>query len=153
VFASFVGSLTHPIRDELIACYNGNTSYRFHFTPWTPHVSIGSLRFFLDTTVSSRFTLCPRGYGPASFRLYEAMQLGSVPVYISDNHVLPWSDELDWEEFCVVIDEKNITDLDATLINISDERYEYMRMRSRELYEDYFTLQGVTANILKRIEC
>ena len=37
----------------------------------------------------SLFSLCPRGYGPTSFRLYESIQLGSIPVYIAedDEHI------------------------------------------------------------------
>ncbi len=32
----------------------------------------------------SNFTLAPRGFGATSFRMYEALQLGSVPIYIWD---------------------------------------------------------------------
>lgn len=30
----------------------------------------------------SNFTLAPRGHGSSSFRMYEALQLGSIPIYI-----------------------------------------------------------------------
>lgn len=151
-FASFIGSLTHPIRDELITTFAGNTNYRFSCGLWTSCVSGESLRLFLDLTASSRFTLCPRGYGRATFRLYEAMQLGSIPVYISDHHVLPWEDELDWEEFCVIVDAGKVSNIDRILRRITDERYEQMRRRAREIYQAYFSLEGVAANILKRID-
>jgi xylogalacturonan beta-1,3-xylosyltransferase len=73
-----------------------------------------------DVTASSRFTLCPRGYDKATYRLYEAMQLGSVPVYISDHHVLPLADELDWEEFCVIVDAGQVSNIDRILTRITD---------------------------------
>src|SRR6266404_7012890 len=59
-FASFIGSLTHPIRDELITAFAGNKNYRFSCGSWTSRVSDKSLQLFLDVTASSRFTLCPR---------------------------------------------------------------------------------------------
>lgn len=150
-FASFIGSLTHPIRDELTTILAGNRNYRFSCSSWTSSVSDKSLQLFLDVTASSRFTLCPRGYGKATFRLYEAMQLGSVPVYISDHHVLPWADELDWEEFCVIVDAGQVSNIDRILTRITDERYAQMRRRARDIYQAYFSLEGVSANILKRI--
>jgi hypothetical protein len=151
-FASFIGSLTHPIRDELITIFAGNKKYRFSCGSWTSRVSDKSLQLFLDVTASSRFTLCPRGYGRASFRLYEAMQLGSVPVYISDHHVLPWAEELDWEEFCVIVDAAKVPDIDRILTRITDKKYERMRKRAKEIYPAYFSLEGVAANILRRID-
>ena len=30
----------------------------------------------------SEFHLCPRGYGPTSYRLYECLQAETIPVYI-----------------------------------------------------------------------
>ena len=52
------------------------------------------------------------GYGKSSFRLYEILQLGSVPVYISDIHYLPWMDELDWNDFCVPVNADEIEEID-----------------------------------------
>lgn len=38
----------------------------------------------------SSLALAPRGTGPTSFRLYEAMALGAVPVYIWEGGRAPW---------------------------------------------------------------
>jgi hypothetical protein len=35
-------------------------------------------RFIQD----SEFHLCPRGYGPTSYRLYECLQAETIPIYI-----------------------------------------------------------------------
>ena len=76
---------------------------------------------------------------------------GTVPVYISDDHALPWSDELDWEEFCVIIDDENIGNTYDILKSISDDTYSEMLKKGQELYQDYFSLQGVFENIIKRV--
>ena len=36
------------------------------------------------------FNLAPRGTGPTSFRFYEALQMGTVPVYIYDHNATLW---------------------------------------------------------------
>ena len=51
----------------------------------------------------SYFSICPRGYGPTSFRLYESIQMGTVPIYISDKFFLPYIEFLDWSEFAILL--------------------------------------------------
>ncbi len=31
---------------------------------------------------ASEFHLCPRGYGPTSYRLYECLQAETIPIYV-----------------------------------------------------------------------
>lgn len=47
---------------------------------------------------SSYIALCPRGQGAASFRFYEAMQLGTVPMHIGEPDVRPFKRAIDWDE-------------------------------------------------------
>ena len=151
VFASFVGSITHPIRYKLYeTCKNYNNFY-FSGQGWSPIVTKNRMDEFLNISNRSKFTLCPRGYGNTSFRLYECMQLDSIPVYISDDFYLPWSDELDWNEFCVIINESEIQDIANILDSVSDEKYLKMQNKIKEVYDKYFSLDGVCDNILKRI--
>ena len=52
----------------------------------------------------SVFVLCPRGFGPTSFRLGEAIQCEAIPIIIwEDELCLPYRDELDWESFSVLV--------------------------------------------------
>jgi Exostosin family len=52
-------------------------------------------RRYVDSVRASAFVLCPAGYGPSSFRLFESMMLGRAPVIISDEWVAPIGP--DWE--------------------------------------------------------
>ena len=63
---------------------------------------------YRDLISESYFSLCPRGYGPTSFRLYESISLGSVPIYISDDFFLPFKELIDWENLAVLIKPKEI---------------------------------------------
>lgn len=149
IFCSFVGSNTHPIRKILYEKYQDK--YTFYQTNWSPSISTNQLNNFIDITSRSRFALCPRGYGPSSFRLYESMQLGTIPVYVSDYHHLPWTDEIKWNEICVIIKEQEINEIDHILSSISDDLYEKMLNNIKKIYDKYFTLESVCNNILRRI--
>ena len=152
IFASFVGSVnTHRVRARMYQTLSGTTDYVLNIGNWSTQIPIQNFVNFMDVTTSSKFALCPRGYGRNSFRMYEVMQLGAIPVYISDELYLPWSDELDWNEFCVVVKEEKIGDLDARLKSISDSDYQSMQNKLREVYPKYFTLNGMFNNILKRL--
>jgi hypothetical protein len=149
IFCSFVGSNTHRIRQKIYEKYK-NIFY-FDQSNWQPSISNEKLNNFLNITTRSKFSLAPRGYGPTSFRLYEIFQLNSVPVYVSDRHYLPWSDEIVWKDICVLISENEINDIENILNNISEEKYNSMLKNINKIYSKYFTFEGVYANIIKRI--
>ena len=152
ILASFVGSRnTHPIRMDMCNHLSGKEGYEISAGNWSTTVPMDNFKKFLDITCSSKFGLAPRGYGKSSFRMYEILQLGTVPVYISDVHYLPWSDELDWNDFCVPVNEDEIEDIDAILKSIDDVEYNNLLENGKKVYEEYFTLEGMFKNIIKRI--
>lgn len=152
ILASFVGSRdTHPIRMDMCNHLSGKEGYEISAGNWSTTVPMDNFKKFLDITCSSKFGLAPRGYGKSSFRMYEILQLGTVPVYISDVHYLPWSDELDWNDFCVPVNEDEIEDIDAILKSIDDVEYNRLLENGRNVYEEYFTLESMFKNIVKRL--
>jgi glycosyltransferase involved in cell wall biosynthesis len=95
----------------------------------------------------SEFTLCPRGYGATSFRLYEALQLDSIPVYIYDKPWIPFEELVNWEEFCVLIHIDQIEKLHKILSNISEEEREKMRIAGKKAWKKFFTLESCCKTI------
>jgi len=153
--ASFVGSMTHPIR-QLV--YEQCKNYKdFYFNPpraWSQVVSDEALNEFIDVTERSAFCISPEGYGMSNFRNYQAFELGVVPVYISSRkHWLPWEDSLKWHDFCVIIKPDQIYRMHDILMEIYNdkERYNGMLKKAKELYNDWFTLEGTCNQILKRL--
>ena len=152
ILVSFIGSDTHPVRRRAIDSINGNDRVVVKSRGWNNNVPMNDLTQFLTITVRSEFCLCPRGYGKSSFRLYECMQMGTIPVYVSDEHYLPWSDELDWNEFCVLVTQEEIPDIYNRLNSMTEETKNQMRNKLEEVYDKYFSLSGMYDNIMKRVE-
>lgn len=153
IFCSFVGSATNPVRNHALQYFHSRQGYVINAFHWKPDVSIDQQNMFLDYTSRSRFTLCPRGYGATSYRLYEAMQLGSIPVYISDKHMLPWSDELNWNDFCIVYKkEDDYEKLDNYLKNMTETKVIQMQQKIKKIFLLYFTIPAVYNQIIKRIK-
>lgn len=150
--ASFVGSLTHQIRYKMIDACKHRTDIKMYVKNWNPIVNKNEFLTFIDLTLDSKFCLCPRGYGQSSFRMYEAMQLGSIPVYISDTPYLPFSDELNYEDFCVILSEKDLSNIGEILENYSDDKIEMMTIKMKEVWNKYFSLEGMYQQIIKRLK-
>src|SRR5690606_4276283 len=101
LLASFVGVIDYPsnnrtgVRSAMSDALMGRSG--FHL--WRGAGDVAGFEAVMSRTV---FALCPRGYGKTSFRLYESMQMGCVPVYIYDDPWLPYTDILDWSELAVL---------------------------------------------------
>jgi hypothetical protein len=155
IFCSFVG--TYVTNDEKYKCrlttfqtYQNDTDFYFSVPRhWQHIVNEQNFLEFINVTQRSKFTLCPRGYGLSSFRLYETMQLNSVPVYIFNKRFTPFEDILDWKEFCILIHESEISQLKEKLLSISENKYNEMLKRGQEVYKNYFTLEKTSQQILR----
>jgi len=101
--------------------------------------------------IKTVFALSPRGYGRTSFRMYEAIELGCIPVYIYDEPWLPYTDVIDWREFSVLCSQGDIDSLPERLKSISDSWRQSALSLADRLYDDYFTLDGMSRQIFRMI--
>jgi hypothetical protein len=77
---------------------------------------------FLKEIAKSKFIFCPRGIGSSSFRLYQTMMVGSVPIETGMNDY-PFDNEIDWNTFCIRGDLKNIYSLIEQSRQIDFDKY------------------------------
>ncbi|CAF2262340.1 unnamed protein product [Rotaria magnacalcarata] len=66
---------------------------------------------YIQSVQSSVFIFCPEGYLPWSPRMYESIRLGSIPMLLVDNIVLPFERFIDWRSFTVKINVSNIKNI------------------------------------------
>jgi hypothetical protein len=132
---SFVGSRTHPIRNELEQFKNQEAWY----ISYEPH----NIQDYCRIIHESLFTLCPRGYGANSFRICEALQYNSIPIYISDEFIEPFG--VDFNEIGVKVHSSNISGLPrvAGLMERTD---------INKYYNEYYTYNGCFNHIIKSLE-
>jgi hypothetical protein len=90
---------------------------------------------YREAILDSQFVLCPAGFGPATYRLYESMEMGRAPVILSDEWVPPQGPR--WDEFSVRIPECRASEICAILSNYSG-RHEVMGQLARRAWEQWF---------------
>jgi Exostosin family len=153
IFCSFVGAQTHDVRKIMFKSLSNNKLYTLQDIQWDWTVTSDKQKLYLDVLSKSKFTLCPRGYGAQSFRFYEALQLGSIPVYIhNDIKWTPYTDVLNWNEFCISIHINELNNLDDILTSIDDDKIVSMRQKGLEVYKKYFALNKMPQQILNRLK-
>jgi len=112
--ASFMGRLsTHPIRQKMAEKLSGINDIYIN------DGDIGSNKF-VNTVLSSYIVLCPRGYGGSSFRFYETMQLGVVPMLIGNIDTRPFKKYINWDDCSIFV--KNPSNIPKILKKYSKEQ-------------------------------
>ena len=66
---------------------------------------------YVENLRDSDYVLCVRGSGNYSYRLYEAMCMGRVPVIVDTDLALPFSDVVDWQRLTVWVDRRQVDQL------------------------------------------
>ncbi len=139
----FVGSVeTHPVRKRVLALgrpdalLRDTTAEPGRGYDQAPEVYESYRSRYGSDLALLRFVLCPRGVGPNSMRIFEAMKAGRVPVIISDQWVEP--DGPDWKSFSLRIAEKDVERLPGMLESIS-ERSAAMGRAARAAWEAWFS--------------
>lgn len=111
----------------------------------------GNWARYAEVLSDSVFALAPRGYGMTSFRLYEAMAFGCIPVYISDVFTIPYP-ELPWNQFCVFCQPEQLGKLPRRLEQLSELWKERAVSLVVDYYASYFTLEGTSNQIANALE-
>jgi len=147
VFCSFVGSLTHPCREHMVRLLENKPGVFIVTNEWTNDIKEENQLLYLNVMSRSRFTLAPRGYGKTSFRLYEALRLGSVPIYIYDDKWLPYTDKIEWEKMAVLVHLDELDSLYDKIRGITDEEVTEM-VRYYEEHSHLFSYDGMCEYII-----
>ncbi|MGA3170989.1 MAG: exostosin family protein [Chthoniobacteraceae bacterium] len=95
-------------------------------------------RRYAEIIARSKFVLCPRGAGPSSFRIFETMAAGRVPVVISDAWTAPMGP--DWEKCALFISERQAHRI-SRLIEEQEPRFPLMAEAARREWEQWFSPQ------------
>jgi hypothetical protein len=136
---SYMGRLGHPVREAIMRLGSSRTliedTSKLSFFGATTEDIARQKRRYADTIRRSKFVLCPVGSGPSSFRLFETMAAGRVPVILSDEWVPPVGPV--WEHCALTIPENQVHDVPA-IIASHESRYPAMAQAARKAWADWF---------------
>lgn len=132
----YVGWNTHPIRNKMYEILKNENDYKLL-------INHGNTQIFREVLYNSVFALSPRGFGPASYRMYEAIQMCCIPIYISDEFWIPFKDRIEWEKMALFIKENEIETIPYKVDKLLDSgQYQNYIDYGQEIYEKYLTWDG-----------
>lgn len=132
IVCSFLGRAeTHPLRERMKKVCSPEATF-----DCGPH--------WEEVMGSSTFSLCPRGQGPTSLRIHEAMSLCSIPVYIWEKWKwLPYADEVDWDSFAVVAEATQMEEAKRRIFAMGPQEVRARQEKIAEIYPGRFTFIGL----------
>lgn len=149
ILYNFVGGRTSPIRrgiydlprrpDALI-----EEKLTYNAVRWADD---GTVRGYVDIMARSQFTLCPKGSATSSYRLFESLRAGSVPVIISDELVLP--EGPDWARCSIRVAESDIASIPSRLETVQD--VDAMRDAALKAYANFFSMERMLDHLAREL--
>lgn len=144
---SFMGTIAnHPIRERL-ATLDDERSLVRDTQAWSETVRWGwkskhrergrkAFADYAELLGRSTFVVCPRGRGPGSIRLFEALRMGRPPVIVSDDWLPP--PFVDWDSCSIRVPEARLRLLPEIL---RERESEARRLgdAAREVWEQRFS--------------
>lgn len=151
----FCGDSNRPVRKEALEVLkkgklklNHDEVFSFFQNP-SVDKKIGRERF-LNNLQNNTFILCPRGCGNFSYRFYETMCFGRIPVFINTDCVLPFEDEINYREEIPFIEENELHLLNDKINEYCQKNNLLDKQKKcREIWENYFSPNGFLHNLNK----
>jgi hypothetical protein len=153
---SFLGSYeTHQCRGSLAVtvgkrsdCFVNDTgSWHFH----NKNRNENQERY-IRTLSNTKVCFCPRGTGPSTIRLWEAMATGCIPLLITDSLKLPLADEIDWDRFMIRIQPHLTPLVDPILDLLNDNDLQKMSDKVIDVYNKLFCNKKLHVTIINTLE-
>lgn len=143
---SFCGALTHPSRkaciDKLKRCSAIETSFIIRDNFWGGDIHGDIVRAeYIENMNDSDLVLCCRGAGNFSYRLYECLSLGKIPIIVNDDTPLPCYDRINWNSFIITTVE-NIVDDIIMFWNMTEKVFIQKQEYARYVYDEFLSPSG-----------
>lgn len=106
---------------------------------------------YVRNIVESDYALVMRGAGNFSYRLYEVLSCGRIPVFVDTDCVLPFDNFIDWKKYCIWVGADDIENIADRIMefheSISDNDFKDLQISVRRLYEEWISPTGFHHNL------
>ncbi|TWT46826.1 exostosin domain-containing protein [Botrimarina hoheduenensis] len=95
---------------------------------------------YLENLVGSDYILCLRGAGNFSYRMYETLAMGRIPLFVNTDCALPFDDTIDWRRHMVWVEQADLPRLGERLREfhaaLSPAEFVERQRANRRLWEE-----------------
>ena len=96
---------------------------------------------FVESIFNNQYTLCVRGMGNYSYRLFETISAGRIPLFINTDCSLPLDFIIDWKKYMVWVEASDVNYIDEILLDFhskhNSEEFINLQKKIRSLWDEY----------------
>lgn len=154
-FCGQVDSFRSYVFSEIDKSVSLNKNFIFRKGFWASEIQDKKLarEQYFENITNSLFVLCMRGAGNFSYRLYETMAAGRIPIIINSDLRLPIENILNWKEFSIIIEKEEIRFLDFIIDEfLQDKDIVKLCKNNKKIWDEYFSPHGFIKNIKSYID-
>lgn len=111
---------------------------------------------YVENMLESDYVLCVRGKGNYSYRLYETLSCGRIPLLVDTGGGLPFSEWIDWRRYCVWVEADDLPRIGERVrafhAGLTPESFRDLQAACRQLWLDWLSPQGFFANLYRYFE-
>jgi len=111
---------------------------------------------YVQNMLESDYVLCVRGIGNFSYRLYETLSMGRIPIFVDTDCVLPLEFDIAWRDYCVWVDELEVDRIADRVLEFHESRsapeFAEHQRACRQLWETRISPQGFFASFHRHFE-
>lgn len=101
---------------------------------------------FINNIFNSDYTVCIRGGGNWSMRLYETLSCGRIPIFVDTDCILPYDFSINWRDYVVWIEQHEIPHIAEKVIDfhesITESEFIERQKACRELWVNRLSRNG-----------
>lgn len=122
-------------------------SCRFVLTdPCDPSSPAEQKQRFLANLFDSAYVICGSGYGNYSYRFYEALSAGRIPVLLDTDVQLPFDQHIPWRELIVQVPAALVSYIPQRILEFNGQftpsSFLKHQLRLRQVWEQFCTQEG-----------
>jgi hypothetical protein len=136
-------------RDAMRSCRRRSDALRCGFLlsdPLETTPPAAQRQRFLANLFEHTYVLCASGYGNYSYRFYETLAAGRIPVFLDSDAVLPFQDRIPWRELVVWVEAEAVHRTAERILafhrRFDDASLRAHQRRLRQIWETYCTPEG-----------
>jgi hypothetical protein len=142
----------HAVRTQFIrrTSFWAGSMGRFHFDP---NRQTEVRREFVRNLCETDYTLCARGKGNFSYRLYEVLSAGRIPVFVNTDCVLPFEQRIDWRRHAVWLEERDLDTAPQQIARfhhaLGPAGFRELQSENRRLWKEWLSPEGFFVRALE----
>lgn len=143
--------LDYIYKQDILSDYAKNFIIRNGFFCGTVDKKLGVFQF-IENLKHNLYNVCVRGMGNFTYRFFETLSAGRIPIFIDTDTPLPFESIIDYKKHCIHIKYEDLELLPEAINEFeSKNNLEQVQLNNYNLYNEFLSPKGFLENIFKEL--